>query len=180
MTACVSRFGSRGRSFVLIGDLPSLTRRYPDLLRGRPPVVDSVGPSLQSSVVSAGHADAAIGTDAALRNMPAPDGPRQRQLAAIARAASSVADAASLEATLNTVAQAVFESTALAAVQILVVSGSELQVVGTAGFTGAPLSTTPRASLPGWRSAGSWARRCGCSTRSSADVRWWCATARPR
>jgi len=127
-----------GRSFVLIGDLPALTRRYPDLLRGRPPVVDSVGPSLQSSVVSAGHADAAIGTDAALRNMPAPDGPRQRQLAAIARAASSVADAASLEATLNTVAQAVFESTALAAVQILVVSGSELQVVGTAGFTGAP------------------------------------------
>jgi signal transduction histidine kinase len=72
--------------------------------------------------------------------MPAPDGQRQRQLAAIARAASSVADAASLEVTLNTVAQAVFESTALAAVQILVFSGSkrDLQVVGTAGFTGAP------------------------------------------
>jgi signal transduction histidine kinase len=72
--------------------------------------------------------------------MPAPDGQRQRQLAAIARAASSVADAASLEVTLNTVAHAVFQSTALAAVQILVFSGPrrELQVVGAAGFTGAP------------------------------------------
>jgi len=90
--------------------------------------------------VSAGRADAAIGADTAPRHLFAPDGRRQRQLAAIARAASSVADAGSLEVTLNTVAHAVFESTALAAVQILVLSGPnrELQVVGTAGFTGSP------------------------------------------
>jgi signal transduction histidine kinase len=59
----------------------------------------------------------------------------QRQLAAIARAASSVADAASLEATLDAVAHAVFDSTVLAAVQILVLRGArrEFEVLGSAG-----------------------------------------------
>lgn len=69
--------------------------------------------------------------------MDGPDVGRQhRRLAAIARAASSVAEAGSLEVTLTSVAHAVFESTALAAVQILVRTDPdhELQVVGTAGF----------------------------------------------
>ena len=59
----------------------------------------------------------------------------ERQLAAIARAASSVADAASLHATLDAVAHAVFDSTGLAAVQILVLRGArrDFEVLGSAG-----------------------------------------------
>lgn len=59
----------------------------------------------------------------------------ERQLAAIARAASSVADAASLDATLDAVARAVFDSTGLAAVQILVLRGArrDFEVLGSAG-----------------------------------------------
>lgn len=59
----------------------------------------------------------------------------ERQLAAIARAASSVADAASLDVTLDTVAHAVFDSTGLAGVQILVLRGPQrdFEVLGSAG-----------------------------------------------
>lgn len=64
------------------------------------------------------------------------DGLHERQLAAIARAASSVADAAALDVTLDAVAQAVFDSTGLAGVQIVVLRGPDrdFQVLGTAGF----------------------------------------------
>jgi signal transduction histidine kinase len=60
---------------------------------------------------------------------------RERQLAAIARAASSVADAASLDVTLDTVAHAVYDATGLAGVQILVLRGPrrDLEVLGSAG-----------------------------------------------
>jgi signal transduction histidine kinase len=61
---------------------------------------------------------------------------QQRRLAAVARAASSVADAGRLSATLDAVARAVFESTGLAAVQILTLHGEErrLRMMGEAGF----------------------------------------------
>jgi signal transduction histidine kinase len=61
---------------------------------------------------------------------------RERQLAAIARAASSVADAASLDVTLNAVARAVFDATELAGVQILVLRGPQrtFEVLGSAGL----------------------------------------------
>lgn len=61
---------------------------------------------------------------------------QQRRLAAVARAASSVADAGRLSATLDALARAVFESTGLAAVQILTLHGEEreLRMMGEAGF----------------------------------------------
>ncbi|GAA3741498.1 hypothetical protein GCM10022225_26190 [Plantactinospora mayteni] len=61
---------------------------------------------------------------------------QQRRLAAVARAASSVADAGQLSATLDALARAVFESTGLAAVQILTLHGEEreLRMMGEAGF----------------------------------------------
>lgn len=61
---------------------------------------------------------------------------QQRRLAAVARAASSVADAGRLSATLDVLARAVFESTGLAAVQILTLHGEEreLRMMGEAGF----------------------------------------------
>ncbi|MEO3928537.1 sensor histidine kinase [Micromonosporaceae bacterium B7E4] len=61
---------------------------------------------------------------------------QQRRLAAVARAASSVADAGQLSATLDALAGAVFESTGLAAVQILTLHGEEreLRMMGEAGF----------------------------------------------
>jgi signal transduction histidine kinase len=62
---------------------------------------------------------------------------RQRRLAAIARAASSVADAASLRVTLDVVAREVLQATHIAAVQILKVEQGTLRVVGKAGFTDA-------------------------------------------
>jgi signal transduction histidine kinase len=62
---------------------------------------------------------------------------RQRRLAAIARAASSVADAASLSVTLDVVAREVVQATHIAAVQILRVEGGSMRVVGKAGFTDA-------------------------------------------
>ncbi|WP_245992726.1 GAF domain-containing sensor histidine kinase [Prauserella muralis] len=61
----------------------------------------------------------------------------QRRLAAIARAASSVADAASLSVTLDVVAREVMQATHIAAVQILRVEGGLMRVVGKAGFTDA-------------------------------------------
>jgi signal transduction histidine kinase len=63
--------------------------------------------------------------------------PGQRRLAAIARAASSVADAASLSVTLDVVAREVVQAEHIAAVQILRVEGGTMRVVGKAGFTGA-------------------------------------------
>ncbi|TVS99318.1 GAF domain-containing sensor histidine kinase [Amycolatopsis bartoniae] len=62
---------------------------------------------------------------------------RQRRLAAIARAASSVADAASLSVTLDVVAREVLQASHLAAVQILRVEHGAMRVVGKAGFTDA-------------------------------------------
>ncbi|HET6503510.1 MAG TPA: GAF domain-containing sensor histidine kinase [Amycolatopsis sp.] len=62
---------------------------------------------------------------------------RQRRLAAIARAASSVADEASLSVTLDVVAREVVQATHIAAVQILRVEGGSMRVVGKAGFTDA-------------------------------------------
>jgi signal transduction histidine kinase len=62
---------------------------------------------------------------------------RQRRLAAIARAASSVADAASLSVTLDVVAREVVQATHIAAVQILRVEGGTMRLVGKAGFTDA-------------------------------------------
>jgi signal transduction histidine kinase len=62
---------------------------------------------------------------------------RQRRLAAIARAASSVADAGSLSVTLDVVAREVVQATHIAAVQILRVEGGTMRVVGKAGFTDA-------------------------------------------
>ncbi|GAA5138072.1 GAF domain-containing sensor histidine kinase [Pseudonocardia adelaidensis] len=61
----------------------------------------------------------------------------QRRLAAIARAASSVADAASLSVTLDVVANEVVQAEHIAAVQILRVEGGTMRVVGKAGFTDA-------------------------------------------
>ena len=61
----------------------------------------------------------------------------QRRLAAIARAASSVADAGSLSVTLDVVAREVVQAEHIAAVQILRVEGGAMQVLGKAGFTDA-------------------------------------------
>ncbi|WP_246170729.1 GAF domain-containing sensor histidine kinase [Pseudonocardia hierapolitana] len=61
----------------------------------------------------------------------------QRRLAAIARAASSVADTASLSVTLDVVANEVVQAEHIAAVQILQVEGGTMRVVGKAGFTDA-------------------------------------------
>ncbi|MFC5237963.1 GAF domain-containing sensor histidine kinase [Pseudonocardia zijingensis] len=57
----------------------------------------------------------------------------QRRLAAIARAASSVADAGSLRVTLDEVAREAAQAENIAAVQILLVEGGTLRVVGNAG-----------------------------------------------
>lgn len=67
---------------------------------------------------------------------PAEDDARRRQprLAAIARAASSVADAASLSVTLDVVAREVVQATHISAVQILRVEGGTMRLVGKAGF----------------------------------------------
>lgn len=59
----------------------------------------------------------------------------QRRLAAIARAASSVADAGSLSVTLDVVAREVVQATHIAAAQIVRVDGGMMRVVGKAGFT---------------------------------------------
>jgi signal transduction histidine kinase len=61
----------------------------------------------------------------------------QRRLAAIARAASSVADAASLSITMDMVAHEVVQAEHIAAVQILRVEGGAMRVLGKAGFTDA-------------------------------------------
>lgn len=58
-----------------------------------------------------------------------------RRLAAIARAASSVADTGSLSVTLDVVAREVVQATHIAAVQILRVDNGTMRVVGKAGFT---------------------------------------------
>jgi len=76
------------------------------------------------------------------RSSGAPSGPEdarrgQRRLAAIARAASSVADAGSLSVTLDVVAREVVRDTQIAAVQILRVDDGAMRVVGKAGFTNA-------------------------------------------
>ncbi|MHA6623493.1 GAF domain-containing sensor histidine kinase [Pseudonocardia sp. DLS-67] len=57
----------------------------------------------------------------------------QRRLAAIARAASSVADAGSLRVTLDEVAREAARAESIAAVQILLVEGGTVRVVGNAG-----------------------------------------------
>jgi signal transduction histidine kinase len=73
-----------------------------------------------------------------LQNRPSEDDRRgQRRLAAIARAASSVADAGSLSVTLDVVAREVVQAEHIAAVQILRVEGGSMRVVGKAGFTDA-------------------------------------------
>lgn len=61
----------------------------------------------------------------------------QRRLAAIARAASSVADAGSLSVTLDVVAREVVQAEHIAAVQILRVEGGTMRLLGKAGFTDA-------------------------------------------
>ncbi len=61
----------------------------------------------------------------------------QPRLAAIARAASSVADAGSLHVTLDVVAHEVLQAAHVAAVQILRVEGGTMRVLGKAGFTDA-------------------------------------------
>lgn len=61
----------------------------------------------------------------------------QLRLAAIARAASSVADAGSLGVTLDVVAREVMQAAHVAAVQILRVEGGTVRVLGKAGFTDA-------------------------------------------
>jgi signal transduction histidine kinase len=61
----------------------------------------------------------------------------QLRLAAIARAASSVADAGSLSVTLDVVAREVVQAGHIAAVQILRVDGGRVRVLGKAGFTDA-------------------------------------------
>jgi signal transduction histidine kinase len=71
----------------------------------------------------------AAGTGDALRG--------QLRLAAIARAASSVADAGSLSVTLDVVANEVMKAAHVAAVQILRVEGGTMRVLGKAGFTDA-------------------------------------------
>ena len=62
---------------------------------------------------------------------------RERRLAAIAKAASSVASKRSLVGTLEVLAQEVARTDALAGVQILTVNstGDRLHVMGAAGFT---------------------------------------------
>jgi signal transduction histidine kinase len=70
----------------------------------------------------------------------APDGAdddrrHHRRLAAIARAASSVADTGSLSVTLDVVAREVVQATHIAAVQILRVDNGTMRLVGRAGFT---------------------------------------------
>jgi signal transduction histidine kinase len=60
---------------------------------------------------------------------------QHRRLAAIARAASSVADAGSLSVTLDVVAREVVQATHIAAVQILRVDNGTMRLVGRAGFT---------------------------------------------
>jgi signal transduction histidine kinase len=73
-----------------------------------------------------------------LQDRPSEDDRRgQRRLAAIARAASSVADTASLRVTLDVVAREVVQAEHIAAVQILRVEGGTMRVVGKAGFTDA-------------------------------------------
>jgi signal transduction histidine kinase len=67
----------------------------------------------------------------------ADDRRERRRLAAIARAASSVADAGSLSVTLDVVAREVRQAEHIAAVQILRVEGGTMRVVGKAGFTDA-------------------------------------------
>jgi signal transduction histidine kinase len=57
----------------------------------------------------------------------------QRRLAAIARAASSVADAGSLRVTLDEVAREAARAEDISAVQILLVEGDAVRVVGDAG-----------------------------------------------
>jgi signal transduction histidine kinase len=61
---------------------------------------------------------------------------QQERLTAIVRAASSVADAGSLRATLDEVAQEIVKTASIAAVQILAVDDprDELRVLGMAGF----------------------------------------------
>ncbi|MGP4018929.1 GAF domain-containing sensor histidine kinase [Saccharopolyspora sp. 5N708] len=61
----------------------------------------------------------------------------QRRLAAIARAASSVADAGSLSVTLDVVAREVVQAEHIAAAQILRVEHDAMQILGKAGFTDA-------------------------------------------
>lgn len=65
---------------------------------------------------------------------------QQERLTAIIRAASSVARAGSLRATLDAVANEVLKTTSIAAAQILVLDdpGDELRVLGLAGFGNAP------------------------------------------
>jgi hypothetical protein len=59
----------------------------------------------------------------------------QRRLAAIARAASSVADTGSLGVSLDVVAREVVQAEHIAAVQILRVEGGAMRLVGKAGLT---------------------------------------------
>ncbi|MCI2416525.1 GAF domain-containing sensor histidine kinase [Saccharopolyspora sp. K220] len=78
------------------------------------------------------------GDDAAKAHDPGGDARHvQRRLAAIARAASSVADAGSLRVTLDVVAREVVQAEHIAAAQILRVEHPTMQIVGKAGFTDA-------------------------------------------
>ncbi|TVT18790.1 GAF domain-containing sensor histidine kinase [Amycolatopsis acidiphila] len=80
----------------------------------------------------------AVGACPGCGRSPGEDGRHhQRRLAAIARAASSVADAASLSVTLDVVAREVMQATHIAAVQILRVEQGSMRVAGKAGFTDA-------------------------------------------
>jgi PAS domain S-box-containing protein len=65
---------------------------------------------------------------------------QQRRLTAIARAASSVAEAYSLPVTLEAVAQEIIRTPGIAAVQIMAVDdpAAELRILGMAGFGAAP------------------------------------------
>ncbi len=89
---------------------------------------------------------------------------QQQRLTAIARAASTVADAGSLGATLDAVAREISETANIAAVQILAVDdpAAELRVLGMAGFGTAPEPVTDSADFTARLSA---CRRLGARIR---------------
>src|SRR3984957_14908608 len=81
-------------------------------------------------------ADDARGTVGGTASGGAGDRPRQRRVAAIARAAANLASQGSLPAILDALAAEVLQTDALAAVQIVTLdaTGHQLRIMGSAGF----------------------------------------------